>query len=128
MLVDIRAIHNEADYAWALREIEVYFDKVPTPGTKAADRFDILAALMKDYEDRHHAIPDADPIDVLHFAIESMGKTQADLGNIIGRSHASEILKRKRRLTLGMIRRISDAWKLPVQTLTAAYELQKEYA
>jgi HTH-type transcriptional regulator/antitoxin HigA len=57
-----------------------------------------------------------------------MGKTQADLGRIIGRSHASEVLKRKRRFTLGMIRRISDAWKLPVQTLTADYELQKEYA
>jgi HTH-type transcriptional regulator / antitoxin HigA len=129
MLMDIRAMHNEADYAWALREIEAYFDKVPAPGTKAANRFDILAALIKDYEDRHYAIPDADPIDVLHFAIESMGKTQAELGRIIGsKPHASEILNRKRRLTLEMIRRISDAWKLPVQTLTAAYRLQKEYA
>ena len=129
MLMNIRAVHNEADYAWALREIETYFDKTPTPGTKEADRFDILAALIKEYEDRHEAIPDADPVEVLHFAIESMGKTQADLGRIVGsRSHASEILKRKRRLTLGMIRRISDAWKLPVQTLTADYKLQREYA
>lgn len=126
---NIRAIHNEADYAWALREIEAYFDNTPKPGTPAADRFDVLAALIKDYEDRHHGIPDADPVDVLHFAIESMGKSQAELAKLIGsRPHASEILSRKRRLSLEMIRRISAAWNLPVQTLTGAYELQKEYA
>jgi HTH-type transcriptional regulator / antitoxin HigA len=126
---NIRAIHNGADHAWALREIEAYFDNTPTPGTPAADRFDVLAALIKDYEDRHHAIPDADPVAVLHFAIESMGRSQAELGRVIGsRTHASEILNRKRRLTLEMIRRIGAAWNLPVQTLTAAYELQREYA
>jgi HTH-type transcriptional regulator/antitoxin HigA len=130
MLMNIRDIHNEADYAWALREIETYFDKAPRPGSKEAARFNILAALIKDYEDRHEAaIPDADPVDVLHFAIESMGKSQAELAKVIGSSpHASEVLRRKRRLTLEMIRRISDAWKLPPQTLIAAYELQKEYA
>ncbi|HKD47037.1 MAG TPA: hypothetical protein VKB67_05085 [Rhizomicrobium sp.] len=126
---NIRAIHNEADHAWALQEIEAYFDKTPAPGTEAADRFDVLAALIKDYEDRHHGIPDADPVDVLHFAIESMGRSQAELGKLIGsRPHASEVLSRKRRLSLEMIRRISAAWNLPVQTLTRAYELQKEYA
>jgi HTH-type transcriptional regulator / antitoxin HigA len=77
---------------------------LPTPGSPDADRFDVLSALIKEYEDRHIDIPDADPVDVLHFAIESMGKTQAELGHIIGRSRATEILNRKRRLTLGMIR------------------------
>jgi len=128
-MMDIRAIRNEADQAWALKEIEVYFDNAPTPGTPEADRFDVLAALIKDYEDRNLAILDADPIDILHFAIESMGKTQAELATIVGsRSRASEILNRRRRLTLDMIRDISAAWRLPVATLTGAYELQKTYA
>ena len=126
-MMDIRAIHNEADYAWALREIEAYFDTTPEPGSASADRFDVLAAVIKDYEDRNLTLPDADPIDVLRFAIESMGRTQADLARIVGsRSRASEILNRKRRLTLDMIREISAAWHLPVSTLTGAYALLKE--
>lgn len=127
-MMDVRALHTENDYDWALKEVEKYFDALPTPGSPEADRFDVLSALIKGYEDRHIDIPDADPIDVLHFAIESMGKTQAELGHIIGRSRATEVLNRKRRLTLDMIRDISKAWDLPVETLTGIYELEKEYA
>jgi len=128
-MMDIRAIHSDADYEWALKEIERYFDSTPVPGSAEADRFDVLAAVIKDYEDRTVKIPDADPVDVLHFAIESMGRTQAELAAIVGsRSRASEILSRKRRLTLEMIRRISASWHLPVSTLVGAYELQRERA
>ena len=126
-MMDVRAIHNDADYAWALREIETYFDSTPVPGSPEADRFDVLAAIIKDYEERHVEIPDADPVDVLRFAIDSMGRTQAELAAIVGsRSRASEILNRKRRLTLDMIRAISAAWYLPISTLTGAYRLQAE--
>ena len=126
---DIRAIHNEADHKWALNEIEAYFDKNPPPDSEDAERFDVLAALIKEYEDRTVTIPDVDPIDVLEFAIESMGHTQAELGAIIGgRSRASEILNRRRRLTLQMIRDISAAWHIPVDALVGAYELVLEYA
>jgi HTH-type transcriptional regulator / antitoxin HigA len=129
MMRDICAIHNEADYEWALREIERYFDETPEPGSDEAERFDVLAAIIKDYESQHHEIPDVDPVEVLRFAIDSMGKTQADLANIVGsRSRASEILSRKRRLTLSMIRDISVAWDIPISTLTGAYEVQREYA
>ena len=129
MMMDVRAIHNDADYAWALKEIEIYFDSPPRPGSSEADRFDVLAAIIKDYENRTVEVAGADPIDVLHFAIESMGKTQAELAAIVGsRSRASEVLSRKRRLTLDMIRDISAAWHLPIGTLTGAYELQKERA
>jgi HTH-type transcriptional regulator / antitoxin HigA len=126
---DIRAIHNEADYEWALREIETYFDETPESGSDEAERFDVLAAVIKDYENQHHEIPDVDPVEVLHFAIDSMGKTQAELANIVGsRSRASEILHRKRRLTLSMIRDISASWNVPISALAGAYEVQKEYA
>jgi HTH-type transcriptional regulator / antitoxin HigA len=126
---NIRALHSKDDYDWALREIERYFDKQPVPGATEADRFDVLAAVIKEYEDREEAaMPDADPIDVLKFAIDSMGRTQAELGHLIGRSRATEVLKRKRRLTLDMIRVISQAWKLPIETLTKEYDLETEYS
>lgn len=126
---DIRAIHNEADYEWALREVEPYFESPPEMESEEAARFDVLSALISNYETQHHEIPDVDPIEVLHFAIDSMGRTQAELATIVGsRSRASEILNRRRRLTLTMIRDISAAWKIPIGCLTGAYELQKEHA
>jgi HTH-type transcriptional regulator / antitoxin HigA len=127
-MMDVRALHTDADYEWALKEIERYFDNPPEPGTPDADRFDVLSALIEKYEDSEYEIPAADPIDVLHFAMDNMGRSQADLGRIVGSPRASEILHRKRRLTLDMIRAISAEWKLPIETLTGAYELAKEYA
>jgi HTH-type transcriptional regulator/antitoxin HigA len=128
-MMDVRALHTDADYEWALKEIERYFDNPPEPGTADADRFDVLSALIEKYEDSEYDIPAADPIDVLHFAIDNMGRSQADLARIIGsRARASEILNRKRRLTLDMMRAISAEWKLPIETLTSNYELAKEYA
>ncbi len=129
MMMDVRPLHTEADYEWALREVEHYFDNPPTPGTPEAARFDVLSVLIENYEDSHHGMPAADPIAVLHFAIDSMGRSQADLARIIGsRARASEILNRKRRLTLDMIRAISTEWKLPIETLTGAYDLARQHA
>lgn len=127
--MDIRAIHNEADYDWAVSEVTRYFDNEPAVGSEDGDRFEILTALIKAYEDEHFPVPDADPVEVLHFAIESMGRSQADLARIVGsRARASEILNRRRRLTLEMIRAISAEWKLPIEALTGPYELVREYA
>ena len=127
-MMNVRAIHTKADYEWALKEIGRYFENEPAPGSKDGDRFEVLTELIKSYEDKVFAIPQADPIAVLKFAIESMGKTQADLSRIIGRNRASEILGRRRPLTLEMIRQISEQWKLPIETLTPAYKLKREYA
>jgi HTH-type transcriptional regulator/antitoxin HigA len=128
-MMDVRALHTEADYDWALKEVERYFDSPPEPGTPDADRFDVLSALIEKYEDSEVEIPAVDPVEVLHFAIESMGRSQTDLARIVGsRGRASEILNRRRRLTLEMIRAISAEWKLPIETLTGAYEIAREHA
>jgi HTH-type transcriptional regulator / antitoxin HigA len=125
-MMPIPAIQNDADHEQALLEIEKYFDSPPAPESLEAADFNGRAAVIKDYEDRTVKIPASDPVDILHFAIESMGRTQSELAEIVGsRSRASEILNRKRRLTLDMIRAISAAWHLPVATLTDAYELKK---
>ncbi len=126
---NIKPLRSNADYEWALKEIERYFRKQPAPGSEDGDRFDVLSALIQQFETEHVAVPDADPIDVLHFAIESMDKTQADLARILGSpSRASEVLNRKRRLTLDMIRRISADWNIPIEALTGDYELARDYA
>jgi HTH-type transcriptional regulator / antitoxin HigA len=125
-MMDVRAIHTDADYEWALKEVEQYFDKVPASNTPEANRFDVLSTLIADYEARKFDIPDADPIEVLEFAMENMGKTQAALGHLITRSRATEVLQRKRPLTLQMIRIISEAWHIPVAALIAPYRLQDE--
>ena len=127
-MMDVKPLHNEQDYDWAIREVSRYFEVEPTPGTPDGDRFEVLSSLLKEYEDNHFATTHGDPVDVLHFAIESMGRSQAELAALIGRNRASEILNRVRPLTLEMIRTISKEWNIPIDALTDQYELGRAYA
>jgi HTH-type transcriptional regulator/antitoxin HigA len=83
------------------------------------DKLDILATLVEKYEEARWPHFDAsDPIDFLHYAIEELGHTQAELGELLGsRSRASELLNRRRPLTVEMIHTISEAWKIPADLL-----------
>lgn len=121
--MDVRPLHNEQDYDWAINEVTCYFDDQPASGTPDGDRFEILTALIRAYEEKHFEMPHVDPIEVLNFAIESMGRSQAELGNLIGRNRASEILNRIP--TLDMIRDISAEWKIPIELLTPKYDLER---
>ena len=127
-MMDVRPLHNERDYDWAIREISRYFEVDPQPGTADGDRFEVLSTLIKAYEDEHFVIKHGDPVDVLHFAIESMGRSQAELAGLIGRNRASEILNRVRPLTLDMIRIISREWNLPIEVLAGRYDLAPSVA
>jgi HTH-type transcriptional regulator/antitoxin HigA len=88
-------------------------------GSEAGDKLDILATLVERYEDtRWPAVDASDPIDLLHFAISDLGHSQAELADLLGsRSRASEVLNRRRALTVEMIRTISEAWKIPADLL-----------
>ncbi|WP_441237298.1 helix-turn-helix domain-containing protein [Bradyrhizobium sp. 930_D9_N1_4] len=127
-MMDVKPLHNEQDYDWAIREVSRYFEAKPLAGTPDGDRFEVLSSLIKEYEDKHFATTHGDPIDVLHFAIESMGRSQTELAALIGRNRASEILNRVRPLTLEMIRLISKEWSIPIGALTAQYELTRAHA
>ncbi|HEX8417718.1 MAG TPA: transcriptional regulator [Methylobacterium sp.] len=128
-MMDVRPLRTEDDLAWALAEIEPYFERLPVPGSPEADRFDVLATLIEAYENAHHPIADPDPVDMLHYAIEDMGRSQGELAALLGsRSRASEILNRKRHLTLEQIRTIGEAWKLPVAVLVKPYRLERDAA
>jgi HTH-type transcriptional regulator / antitoxin HigA len=124
-MMDVKPLHNEQDYDWAIREVTRYFDSEPVPGTADGDRFEVMSTLIREYEDKHFATPHGDPVDVLDFAIESMGKSQAELASLIGRNRASEIVNRVRPLTLDMIRTISEEWNIPIEALTPQYDLAR---
>ena len=114
----IRPLRSEADYDAALAEIECYFDREPKPGTPAADRFDLLALVIEDYENKSWPIEPPDPIEAIRWRMETAGYTQADLGCLIGsRQRASDILSRKRRLTMRMAWRLHHEWGIPAEAL-----------
>lgn len=129
MTMDIRPIRCDEDLTWAIEEIAPYFEAAPLPGSPEADRFDVLATLIEAYEATHHPVPDSDPVAVLTFAIAEMGRSQSDLAELLGsRSRASEILSRRRALSLEQIRRISEAWHLPIAALARPYRVSRDAA
>jgi HTH-type transcriptional regulator/antitoxin HigA len=114
----IRPIRNEAEYDVALKQIEVYFAREPKPGTAAADRFDLLALVIEDYEKKRWPIEPPDPVDAIRWRMEAGGLSQADLGRLVGsRQRASDILSRKRRLTMRMAWKLYREWGIPAEAL-----------
>jgi HTH-type transcriptional regulator/antitoxin HigA len=114
----VRPLRSEVDCDAALAEIEHYFNNEPKLGTASADRFDLLALLIADYEDSHWPIEPPDPIEAIRWRMETAGYSQADLGRLIGsRQRASDILARKRRLTMGMAWKLYREWGIPAEAL-----------
>lgn len=119
-----RPIRSEAEYKTALVEIEKFFDDEPKKGTAEADRFDLLALLIEAYEEQHHPIGPPHPVEMIRHRMRTAGYTQADLADLLGsRARASEVLQKKRRLTLPMIWKLSREWKIPAETLVEPYAL-----
>lgn len=114
----VRPVRNETDYEAALDEIERYFENEPKPGTPAADRFDLLTLVIEDYEKRHWPIDAPDPVDAIQYRMETGGFTQADLGVLLGsRQRASDILSRRRPITLEMAWKLNREWSIPAEAL-----------
>ena len=118
----LKPIRTEADYEAALQEIDCLMDA--TSGTAAGDRLDILATLVEAYEASHHPIAAPDPIAALEYVMEQRGMTRADLVPLLGsRSRVSEILNRKRRLTMAMAWRLHRELGIPAEAVITPYEL-----
>ena len=122
--MEIRPIKSEADYEVALAEIEALFDA--EPNTLECDKLEVLATLVEAYESDHYDLPDPDPIDALEYYLESRHLSRKDLEPLIGtRARVSEILNRKRPLTLLMIRRLAVETGIPASVLIQPYETEQ---
>ena len=119
-----KAITTEQEYKSALRELEPIFKA--DPNTPNGQKAELLSILIEAYEDKHYPIPASDPIEAIKFRMEQMNIKSKDLGVIIGyKERASEILNRKRKLTLPMIRRISTNLNIPTAVLVQEYQIIK---
>lgn len=121
---NIRAIRNDDDLAWAIAEVSQYFDNPPDPFSTDGMRFDVLSDLIEAYEDKHYPIDAPEPIELIKAHMELTGRSQSDLATLLGsRSRASEVLNKKRALTVEMIHRLHKEWGIPADCLVEPYHL-----
>ena len=112
----IQPIRTGADHADAIARIEALWDA--QPGTPEHDEIEVLSVLVSAYEDAQWPILPPDPIDAIKFHMEQNGYKQKDLAGVIGSiSRASEVLNRRRPLTVEMIKAIHRAWSIPLESL-----------
>jgi len=121
--VDIRPIRTDEDHRSALVEIEALWGA--PEGSAEGDRLDVLATLVAAYEERRWPVETLDPVDAIEAAMAFEGYTRRDLAELVGQSRATEILKRKRPLTLPMIRKVSAAWRVPAEALIRDYHIAR---
>ena len=116
----LKPIHNDNDYAAALQEIDRLWDAVD--GTPEADALEILVTLVEAYERGRYELPPPDPIAAIEYFLESRGWTRKDLEPSIGsRGRVSEIMGRKRPLTITMIRNLERTTGIPASILIQPY-------
>lgn len=114
--MDIRPIRTKRDHERALRRIETLMDA--ELGTEEGDELEVLATLVEAFEEKHFPVDTADPVDAILFRMEQQGLDRKDLEAFIGSRHrVSEILNRKRGLSLEMIRRLHAGLGIPLEVL-----------
>ena len=121
----IRPIKSEEDYEKALERMEALFDApVNSP---EGDEAEILSMLIDNYENQHHPIDSPDPIEAIKIRMEELNMKQRDLVGIIGgKSSVSEVLNKKKRLTVDMIRRLEKTLNVSATVLVSHYQLETD--
>ncbi len=122
--MDIRPIKNDTDYYQALNRLEVVFDS--PIGSVDSDEADVLGLLVDEYEKKNFTIGAPDPIEAIKIRMEDMQLKQKDLIGVIGgKSRVSEILNKRRKLTVEMVRNLAERLNLSSQILIKDYRLVK---
>ena len=117
--MNIKPIRNDDDMRAAFRRLELVYQA--QDGTPEADEMEILVTLIEAYEHKHFPVGDVDPVEAIKFRMEQQGLTQKDLEPFIGSSgRVSEVLNRKRRLSLQMVKRLHDGLHIPYESLLAS--------
>jgi HTH-type transcriptional regulator/antitoxin HigA len=123
--MEIKPIRTEEEYRDALARLNDIWDA--EPNTPESDELDVLAVLLEAYEEKHYPIDPPDPIEAIKFRMEQMGLTHEDMEPYIGRgARVSEVLSRKRRLSLDMIRKLNEKLLIPAEILIARYPLESQ--
>jgi HTH-type transcriptional regulator/antitoxin HigA len=116
----IKPIRNEAEYQKALNRLEKIFNA--KQGTNEGDELEVLSILIDNYENEHFPIDSPDPIEAIKFRMDQLGIKQNDLAKIIGfKSRVSEIINKKRKLSLTMIRKLHQQLNIPTEVLIKEY-------
>lgn len=122
--MNVRPVVTAEDHAAALQEIERLWGAAP--GTPEGDLLDVLVTLVEHYESRRYPLEEADPVEVIKIHMEMTGRTQRDLAALLGSpSRASELLNRKRSLTMEMAHKLHKQWGVPADALIVPYELAR---
>lgn len=122
--MDIKTIKPEADHETALEEIDRLMEA--KPDTPEGDRLDVLSSLVVAWEQKHHRIEDPDPIEAIFHRMEALGLARKDLEPMIGtRARVSEVLSRKRPLTISMIRNINEEMGIPAEGLIRRHDVRE---
>jgi HTH-type transcriptional regulator/antitoxin HigA len=120
--MNIKLIKTEADYRKALKRLEKIFDSMI--GTPESDEADILGLMIDEYEKKHYHIDAPDPIEAIRIRMEEMQLKQTDLADVLGgKNRVSEVLNRKRKLTVEMIRNLTKKLNLSPGLLISEYKL-----
>jgi HTH-type transcriptional regulator/antitoxin HigA len=120
--MNLKPIKTESDYKAALKRVEKIFDA--KPGTIEGDELEILSLMVDDFENKYHPIEAPDPIEAIKIRMEELQLKQIDLAHEMGgKSRVSEVLNRKRKLTVDMIRKLNTRLNLSPTLLIQDYEL-----
>lgn len=118
--MNLKPIKTPEDYQASLNRLEEIFDA--RPGTEEGDELEVLSILIERYEAFNFPIDNPDPIEAILFRMDQMNLKQKDLASVLGlKSRVSEVLSKKRKLTLGMIRKLSVELKIPIEVLVKEY-------
>ena len=116
----IRKIKNKKQYEAALERFEDIFQA--NAGTPESDEADVLALVIKDYEEQHFVIEAPDPIEAIKYRMEQQGLSNKQLGDILGyKSRVTDIFNGHRKLSLSMVRKLHESLHIPLQSLIKEY-------
>jgi HTH-type transcriptional regulator/antitoxin HigA len=118
--MELKIVKTKKDYQQSLERFEEIFQA--KNGSAESDEADVLALLIKEYEDKHYVINAPSPIEAIKYRMEQQGLTNKDLAQILGfKSRVSDIFKKNRKLNLGMIRKLYHELNIPLETLVREY-------
>lgn len=120
----VKPIHTKAEHTAALKRIDELMDLDPSEGTPELDELELMAMVVEEYEELHEPVLPPDPLEAIKFRVEQMGLSDRDLDEMLGsRQRRYDIFHGRRKLSLGMIRKLHDRLGIPAETLIREYRV-----